>query len=114
MQHGLHFKPAKCFPLQLKGFSDADWATFIVDRRYVSGATLFLGPNLITWWSKKQHVVARSSTEAEYRSLAHLTAEIMWVQSLLHELAVVISTPVMFCDNQSTVFVSSHNPILHA
>src|ERR1044072_5404797 len=66
--HGLELKPAKCHPLQLKGFSDADWATDVDDRRSVSGATLFLGRNLISWWSKKQHV-ARSSTKAEYRSL---------------------------------------------
>lgn len=57
--------------------------------------------------------MARSSTEAEYRSLAATTAEIVWVQSLLHELHVKLPPPVIYCDNMSTVALS-HNPILHA
>lgn len=113
ISYGLHMKPALNYPLQLRGFTDADWATDADDRRSVSGAALYLGPNLISWWSKKQQVVARSSTEAEYRSLAHLTAEILWVQSLLQELKVSASTPQLYCDNQSTVALA-HNPVLQA
>jgi histone deacetylase 1/2 len=78
-QHfGLHLKKAPSnVPFSLIGYCDADWANDPDDRRSTSGACLFLGPNLLTWWSKKQTVVARSSCEAEYRSLAAATADIL-------------------------------------
>lgn len=64
---GLIFSPG---PLQLTAFSDADWASNPLDRRSTTGFCVFLGSNLVSWCAKKQHTVARSSTEAEYRSLA--------------------------------------------
>ncbi|XP_019431433.1 PREDICTED: uncharacterized protein LOC109338611 [Lupinus angustifolius] len=46
------------------------------------GACIFLGPNIVTWWSKKQQTISRSSIEAEYRSLALATQEVIWIESL--------------------------------
>ena len=57
--------------LSITGFSDADWAGSRSDRRSTSGYCTFVGGNLVTWRSKKQSVVARSSAEAEYRAMAH-------------------------------------------
>lgn len=111
---GLVLRPAAAsVPFSLQAYCDADWASDIDDRRSTSGACIYLGPNLISWWSKKQTLVAKSSAEAEYRSLALAASELLWVQSLLHELKVPHSTPVIFCDNQSTVAMS-HNPVLHS
>lgn len=57
--------------------------------------------------------MARSSTEAEYRALAHTTSELLWLESFLHELQVPFQPPTLMCDNLGAVQLS-HNPILHA
>ncbi|RDX90892.1 hypothetical protein CR513_27199, partial [Mucuna pruriens] len=59
--------------LYLKAFSGADWATEPYNRKPTSGASIYLGPNLVSWRSHKQQVVA-TSTEAEYCSLSQLTS----------------------------------------
>lgn len=75
---------------------------------------MFLGSTLVSWASRKQKVVARSSTEAEYRSLAHAAAEVSWIQSLLKEINMLTnSPPVLWCDNTSTLSLAA-NPVLHA
>ncbi|XP_019179906.1 PREDICTED: uncharacterized protein LOC109175111 [Ipomoea nil] len=56
-------------------FSDSDWAGCSLDRKSTAGYAVFLGPNLVSWTSRKQRTVARSSTEAEYKALANVAAE---------------------------------------
>ncbi|XP_019199074.1 PREDICTED: uncharacterized protein LOC109192827 [Ipomoea nil] len=70
----------------IHAFSDSDWAGCPMDRKSTSGYAVFLGSNLISWLSKKQRTVARSSTEAEYKALADISAEVTWIVSLLREL----------------------------
>nr|KYP49044.1 Copia protein [Cajanus cajan] len=114
LKHGLVFTPTRSSSsFSLTAFTDADWATDPNDRRSTSAAYIYLGPNLVSWWSKKQLLVARSSTEAEYRALAQAVTEVLWIQSLLQELKVRLNTPMVLCDNQSTVALS-HNPVLHS
>ncbi|MCH82167.1 retrovirus-related Pol polyprotein from transposon TNT 1-94, partial [Trifolium medium] len=114
IHYGLLLQPSSSSPpFSLRAYSDADWATDQDDRRSTSGSCIFFGSNLISWGSKKQQLVARSSTEAEYRSMANTTAELLWIQSLLQELQVPFHTPTLLCDNISAVSLA-HNPILHS
>ncbi|XP_035550677.1 uncharacterized mitochondrial protein AtMg00810-like [Juglans regia] len=61
---------------RIEAFSDADWAESPLDRRSTTGYCTFVGGNLVTWKSKKQTVVVRSSAEAESRAMAHTTSEL--------------------------------------
>ena len=108
---GLHLRPSTS--LHLFAFCDSDWGSDPDDWRSTSGYCVFLGPNIISWMLKKQTVVSRSSTEAEYRSMASVVAELQWLRSLLDELHLpLVKVPTIYCDNQSTVLLTS-NPILH-
>ncbi|XP_026395883.1 uncharacterized protein LOC113290501 [Papaver somniferum] len=75
--------------LAVHGFSDEDWARDPETRKSTSGYCIFFGSNPVSWSSKRQSTVARSSTEAEYRSLANSAAELMWICQLLKDLEVV-------------------------
>ncbi|XP_024028916.1 uncharacterized protein LOC112093838 [Morus notabilis] len=88
---GLLFKKRE--HLQVETYTDADWAGSTIDRRSTSGYCTFVGGNLVTWRSKKQNVVARSSAEAEFRALAHGICEVMWIRRLLDDLKVTVSSP---------------------
>ena len=99
--------------LCINAFADADWATCKDTRRSVTGFCVFLGTSLVSWKSKKQSVVSRSSTEAEYRSLALATCEVIWLQQLLKDLHVsVTSIAKLFCDNKSAIHIAM-NPVFH-
>uniref|UniRef100_A0A2N9EE05 Reverse transcriptase Ty1/copia-type domain-containing protein n=1 Tax=Fagus sylvatica TaxID=28930 RepID=A0A2N9EE05_FAGSY len=108
---GLLFK--KRGHLQIEAYTDADWAGSITDRRSTSGYCSFVGGNLVTWRSKKQNVVARSSAEAEFRAVAHGICEVMWIKRMLEELKASDSLPMkLYCDNKAAISIA-HNPVLH-
>jgi hypothetical protein len=112
LTHGLRYLSQSS--LTLNAFCDADWAGCPNTRRSTTGYCIFLGSNCISWASKKQPTVSRSSTEAEYRSLATTAAELTWLQHLLHDLGIKLERrPLILCDNQSAIHLA-HNPVFHA
>ncbi|KAK4386004.1 Retrovirus-related Pol polyprotein from transposon RE1 [Sesamum angolense] len=99
--------------VKIEAYSDADYAGVKDDRKSTSGYCTYVGGNLVTWRSKKQTTVARSSVEAEYRAMAHTTSEILWLKNLLKKLGFMYDDPVpMHCDNQAAIHIAS-NPISH-
>jgi hypothetical protein len=74
---------------------------------------VFLGTNLVSWSSKRQNVVSRSSAEAEYWAVVNGVAEACWPRQLLQELhAMLTKSTLVYCDNISVVYLST-NPIQH-
>lgn len=84
LSYDIQFRKSKT--LSLVTYRDVDWALSIDNRRSISGMCIFLGSDLVSWSSKKQPMVSESSTEAEYCGIGTATVEVMWFQSLLHEL----------------------------
>jgi Reverse transcriptase (RNA-dependent DNA polymerase) len=88
----------------LYAYSDADFAGDTGDRKSTGGHAIFLGNGAISWSSKKQSVVALSSTESEYIQLSETTREILWTRRLLQELGLSLDLPTtLYEDNLGTI-----------
>jgi hypothetical protein len=111
MFHGLHFSTHST--LDLCAYSDADWAGDPTDRHSTTGFCFFLWDFLISWRSKKQHIVSRSSTEVEYRALADTTSELLALRWLLEDMGLTHSSLIVIhCDNCNAIQIA-HNNVSH-
>ncbi|GJW02424.1 ribonuclease H-like domain-containing protein [Tanacetum coccineum] len=97
----------------LVAYSNADWAGRPATRRSTSGYCVFLGNNILSWSSKRQPTLSRSSVEDEYRGVANVVAETAWLRNLLRELHTpLLNATLVYCDNVSAVYLSG-NPVQH-
>jgi len=110
-EKGLMFR--KYNHLNIDGYTDADWAGNIIDRKSTSGYFTFVGGNLVTWRSKKQKVMALSNAEAEFRGMAKGLCELLWLRELVEEIG-YSSSPLMrlFYDNKAAIQIAQ-NPVQH-
>ena len=76
-------KSTRC---SLIGYSDADWANDVDTRKSTSGYVFQINGSTVSWSSKRQSCVARSSTEAQYVALSHATQEVVWLRRLLNDI----------------------------
>ncbi|KAL8088815.1 hypothetical protein AgCh_038556 [Apium graveolens] len=101
-------------PLQLRGFCDSDWGGCTISGRSVTRFCLLLGSSFISCQAKKQTVTSQSTAEAEYRALAYINTEIMWLKYLLADLLISVAYAVeVFSDNQAAIDIAN-NPVQHA
>ncbi|GKG30352.1 ribonuclease H-like domain-containing protein, partial [Tanacetum coccineum] len=99
--------------LDYSAYSDADWAGCPATRRSTFEYCVFLGDNLLTWSSKRQDTLSRSSAEAEYYGVVNAVAETAWIRNLLREFHTPLFTETLvYCDNVSVVYMSA-NPMQH-
>ncbi|XP_076931549.1 T-complex protein 1 subunit beta-like [Bidens hawaiensis] len=109
IEFGLHTHPSKS--LHLTAYSDAGWGGCPDSRRSTSGYCVYFGDNLISWSSKRQATISRSSAEAEYRGVANTVAETSWIRNLLLELGIPTRSATIIY-NIFAVYLSS-NPVQH-
>lgn len=93
--------------MELEGYSDTD-GSMHEDRKAISGYEFLLDGGAVSWSSKKQEIIALSTTEAEYVAATQATKEAIWLQSLLGETFGKFTGPTtLYGDNQSVIAVST-------
>ncbi|GMI91113.1 cysteine-rich RLK (RECEPTOR-like protein kinase) 8 [Hibiscus trionum] len=114
IDYGLLFTPSDMGVGSVVAFSDVDWGNSLDDQRSTSGYYVYVDNYLVAWSFKRHKSVSRSTSEAEYRSVADTMSEILWVNTVLKYMGIhASSSPVVWCDNTSVVSILA-NPVFHS
>ena len=98
---------------QVYSFYNADWGACPLTRRSLNSYYVTIGGSPVSWKIKKQSTVSRSSAEAEYRAMATVTSEFVWIKSFLAAMGIFHTSPMkLFCDNQVALHIAK-NPVFH-
>jgi hypothetical protein len=93
----------------LTGYTDSDWGGCLTTRKSTAGGIIMHNGNVITWSSKKQRTVAKSSCEAEYMAVSNVTSELQWFRMWLHEVFGFHTVSLMYCDNQGAIALAKND-----
>ena len=92
---------------------DSNWAACPNTRRSITGYVIKFGESLVSWKSKKQQTVSRSSAEAEYRIMASAVSEITWLLGLFKKLGVDVQLPITILSDSKSAIQLATNAVLH-
>jgi len=99
--------------LQVYGYCNSDWGACLLSRRSLTVYFVTLGGSPISWRTKKQATVSRSSAKAEYRAMAVATSELVWVHTFLAALGIFHHQPLkLFYGSQAALHITK-NPVFH-
>ena len=100
--------------LTLHAYTNEDWVGSVDDRKSTSGGAFFMGPRLVSWFSKKQSSIALCTVEAEYVAAASYCTQLLWMMQTMHDMQIMCTPPMsIFCDNTSEISISK-NPVMHS
>lgn len=95
------------YDVPLDAYSDATWASE-PDSKSTSGYLIRVFGNLVHYKSRKQTLVALSTTESEYIALSECCRDLLWIRNLLNEMGVLVEdASVVYCDNQEAIRISN-------
>jgi hypothetical protein len=106
----LHYKTTE---EMMFGYSDADWANDLDDRRSTSGNVFIMSGGAVSWLSQKQTTVALSTAEAEYMALGLAVQEAIWLRRLLRDLNVATTEPTRIHEDNQGAIAMTKNPVGH-
>src|SRR4051812_1573207 len=112
LKFGILFPSERKEESELLSFSDSDWCGDRVGRRSTYGYLFMFMGGHISWSSKKQHVVALSTCEAEYIAGAVAACQAVWLLNLLEDLKIKVKKPLKLMIDKSTINLAK-NPVLH-
>jgi len=100
--------------LTLHAYTDADWVESMDDKKSTSGGAFFMGPRLVSWFSKKQSSIALSTAKAEYVATVPCCTQLIWMIQILQDLQINCTPPIsILCDNISAIIISK-NHVMHS